>query len=480
MSAPPKHGGGFRDASHPRSSLGERRHQRLQWWERQLTQRWERESESEFFRGAKGELERTWARGAGTCGARSGRAEEPGSGNRGVRVLFVWPARGSACWIYRVSLSSFLFRLCAFRRCTLNYFRAASVPALISNWSLSSFRYDADYTLSGLQFVRRCPPSPPTPSINGDTDGISHHRLSSGSFLSSLPFSSGNSAFYTDTADTFPPTPFQATAAPGRSQAAALASHRSRRASPPQPFAHASGSSLLLPNSLTQRRPSTAGSGVLAVGCRCMESIRPSTAHGKLATAAAAVDDSSPFLVPPARPVPSVFSFNVGGGYGYEYEYGVATNPRKRTFGFGGVNEPYGAHRDDGDQLRAPASLSWSSATTMPALSSAPPPHPSASLQYFEAGLQSASEKGRRRGTGSARVLRRSSSTTATAASSRSTSPPGSVSTWVSSNSPQATGSASPGMGMGSARAVHAGAEASGGAVAAGVTAGAGGRGDEA
>lgn len=126
------------------------------------------------------ELERTRGRGAGTCGARSGRAGEPGSRNRGVRVLFVWPARGSACWIYRVSLSSFLFRLCAFRRCTLDCFRAASLPALIS---LSSFRYDADYILSGLQFVRRCPPSPPTPSINGNADGISHHRLPPGVFF---------------------------------------------------------------------------------------------------------------------------------------------------------------------------------------------------------------------------------------------------------------------------------------------------------
>ncbi|KAJ7888073.1 hypothetical protein B0H14DRAFT_2562451 [Mycena olivaceomarginata] len=172
--------------------------------------------------------------------------------------------------------------------------------------------------------------------------------------------------------------------------------------------------------------PPPTGSEMLGVGCRCMESIRPSTAHGKLATAAAAVDDSSPFSFHPLDRSPgsgSVFSFNVGGGYGY----GVAVNPRKRTFG--GMNEPCSAHRDDGDQLRAAASLSWSSATMMPALSSAPPPHPSASLQYFEAGLQSASEKGRRRGTGSSRVLSRSSSTTATTASSWSTSPPGSVST---------------------------------------------------
>ncbi|KAJ7118393.1 hypothetical protein C8R44DRAFT_878978 [Mycena epipterygia] len=85
----------------------------------------------------------------------------------------------------------------------------------------------------------------------------------------------------------------------------------------------ASGS-ILLPNSLTLRRPSTGDWEWDAW------SVRPGTAPGKLATAAAvaAAGDDSPFSFhPPEQPV--------GGG-----------NPRKRAFG--GPDGPHGAHTDDG------------------------------------------------------------------------------------------------------------------------------------
>jgi hypothetical protein len=77
---------------------------------------------------------------------------------------------GAGECVLDLSYISFLFRLCAFRRCTLDCFRAASLPALIS---LSSFRYDADYILSGLQFVRHLPlqhpPSTETPTASPTT-----------------------------------------------------------------------------------------------------------------------------------------------------------------------------------------------------------------------------------------------------------------------------------------------------------------------
>jgi hypothetical protein len=45
----------------------------------------------------------------------------------------------------RVSRSSFFFRLCAFRMCTLDSFRAAPSPPLIFNSYTWLFQYDADY-----------------------------------------------------------------------------------------------------------------------------------------------------------------------------------------------------------------------------------------------------------------------------------------------------------------------------------------------
>ncbi|KAJ7076736.1 hypothetical protein B0H15DRAFT_790274, partial [Mycena belliarum] len=83
-----------------------------------------------------------------------------------------------------------------------------------------------------------------------------------------------------------------------------------------------SSGSILLPNSLTLRRPSTGDWEWDSW------SIRPGTAPGKLPTAAVAPIDDSPFSFHP--PEPTAY----GGG-----------NSRKRAFG--GPDGPYGAHPDD-------------------------------------------------------------------------------------------------------------------------------------
>ncbi|KAF7354441.1 Nutrient and stress factor 1 [Mycena venus] len=92
------------------------------------------------------------------------------------------------------------------------------------------------------------------------------------------------------------------------------------------------GGGILLPNSLTLRRPST---GDWEWGDAW--NVRPGTAPGKLATAAI-VDDSPFSFHPPDQPA----SF----GYGVP-AIGSSGNPRKRTFG--SPDGPYGAYTDDGD-----------------------------------------------------------------------------------------------------------------------------------
>ncbi|KAJ7692282.1 hypothetical protein B0H17DRAFT_1133285 [Mycena rosella] len=62
------------------------------------------------------------------------------------------------------------------------------------------------------QLDPRSPPAPtpslPTPSFDGNVNGISHHRFCSGGFPSSRLFSSGNGAFSAASADTFQANPF--------------------------------------------------------------------------------------------------------------------------------------------------------------------------------------------------------------------------------------------------------------------------------
>ncbi|KAF7330693.1 hypothetical protein MSAN_02449900 [Mycena sanguinolenta] len=92
---------------------------------------------------------------------------------------------------------------------------------------------------------------------------------------------------------------------------------------------------ILLPNSLTLRRPSTGD-----WDWSDSWADRPGTAPGKLATAAAIVDDSPFSFHPPEQPT----SVGYGGGYsGYSGSSGGG-NPRKRTLG--GPDGPYGAHTD--------------------------------------------------------------------------------------------------------------------------------------
>ncbi|KAJ6473684.1 hypothetical protein C8R45DRAFT_403432 [Mycena sanguinolenta] len=195
----------------------------------------------------------------------------------------------------------------------------------------------------GPQFVRRSPPahtpSPPTPSY-----GIPAHRLS-GTFSSSgRPFSSGNGAFpssdsISPAGSSFPafPLPSSSGSRPSTSNGAprlpplsAVVSSSAFRPSSGHglPGPGASGG-ILLPNSLTLRRPST---GDWDWGDSWAD--RPGTAPGKLATASAIVDDSPFSFHPPEQPS----SVGYGGGYG------GSGNPRKRTLG--GPDGPYGAHTD--------------------------------------------------------------------------------------------------------------------------------------
>ncbi|KAJ7720624.1 hypothetical protein B0H16DRAFT_1896801 [Mycena metata] len=199
----------------------------------------------------------------------------------------------------------------------------------------------------GPQFVRRSPPtstpSPPTPLLNGN--GILAHRAS-GSFSSGRPFSSGNGAFPASNADTFPSGgsfpgssgggPFFSSSRPSTGSGARLPPLSA--VVPAAAFRPASGHGLpapgsaggiLLPNSLTLRRPSTSdwewGDAW---------SVRPGTAPGNLATAP--VDDSPFSFHPPEQPTTTLGVGALGSG-----------NSRKRTFG--GPDGPYGAHPDDGD-----------------------------------------------------------------------------------------------------------------------------------
>ncbi|KAF8191852.1 hypothetical protein K438DRAFT_1970230 [Mycena galopus ATCC 62051] len=198
----------------------------------------------------------------------------------------------------------------------------------------------------GPQFVRRSPPahtpSPPTPSFG---NGITTHRISSGGFSSGRPFSSGNGAFPAANADSVPSgssfpllnssisfssgsssRPSTSNGAPRLPPLSAVVSSSAFRPSSGHglPAPSASGS-ILLPNSLTLRRPST---NDWDYGDSWAD--RPGTAPGKLATPV--VDDSPFSFHPPEQP--ASFSY-VGGGGG---------NPRKRTLG--GPDGPYGAHTD--------------------------------------------------------------------------------------------------------------------------------------
>ncbi|KAJ6566039.1 hypothetical protein B0H19DRAFT_1136770 [Mycena capillaripes] len=230
-----------------------------------------------------------------------------------------------------------------------------SFLAAAANGNNNSYSGGRGESFRGPQFARRSPPahtpSPPTPSLNGIGNGISHHRIPSGNFSSNRPFSSGNGAFPAANADTvpsgssFPSGPFAngsgsrpstgngARLPPLSAVVSAAAFRPSSGHGLPAP---GSGGSILLPNSLTLRRPST---GDWEWGDAW--SVRPGTAPGKLAATAAA--DDSPFSFhPPEQPAASsFFSFNVGGGPA------GGGNPRKRALG--GPDGPYGAHPDDGD-----------------------------------------------------------------------------------------------------------------------------------
>ncbi|KAF7328438.1 hypothetical protein MSAN_02484600 [Mycena sanguinolenta] len=184
------------------------------------------------------------------------------------------------------------------------------------------------------------------------------------------PFHQATAPFQTPThfppaAAPFHPSPFPPAAAPAHPQATVRrASRRSQRSSPSSAFRPSSGHGLpgpgasggiLLPNSLTLRRPSTGD-----WDWSDSWADRPGTAPGKLATAAAIVDDSPFSFHPPEQPT----SVGYGGGYsgysGYSGSSGGG-NPRKRTLG--GPDGPYGAHTDH-DEYEAAASPSWSSATS--------------------------------------------------------------------------------------------------------------------
>ncbi|KAJ7744804.1 hypothetical protein DFH07DRAFT_749269, partial [Mycena maculata] len=190
-------------------------------------------------------------------------------------------------------------------------------------------------------YARRSPPqhtpSPPVPSLNG---GPARFSFQSGG----RPFSSGGGTFPSPNDSTF--------------QSSSSPSFSSGFPSGPGPFSSGSGSrpstgsgarlpplaavvsaaafrpssnhglpapgaagSILLPNSLTLRRPSTGDWDWDSW------SARPGTAPGKLATAAAAAGEDSPFSFhPPEQPAAS-------------------GNSRKRAFG--GPDGPYGTHPDD-------------------------------------------------------------------------------------------------------------------------------------
>ncbi|KAJ6529464.1 hypothetical protein DFH09DRAFT_1285314 [Mycena vulgaris] len=217
----------------------------------------------------------------------------------------------------------------------------------------------------GHPFARRSPPehtpSPPIPSVNGNANGITPHRITSGGAFSNgsafqstgRPFSSGNNSFSPNTdgfpsSGAFPASTFPSNGGPPFSSSSGsrpstgngarlppLSSVVSASAFRPSsghglPTAGGAGS-ILLPGSLTLRRPSTGGDW----DWDAPWSARPGTAPGKLAAAAAAPVDDSPFSFhPPEQSSPFAFG---GGGIG---------NPRKRAFG--STDGPHGAHPDDG------------------------------------------------------------------------------------------------------------------------------------
>ncbi|KAK6966609.1 hypothetical protein R3P38DRAFT_2754572, partial [Favolaschia claudopus] len=198
----------------------------------------------------------------------------------------------------------------------------------------------------------------------------------SGGSFSSRPFSSGTGAFPAANADSISPGSSSSFPNPSGFPAPPFSSGGSRPSTgsgarlPPlsavvsaSAFRPASGhgigvttptsaananNSILLPNSLTLRRPSTSdwewGDGW---------SVRPGTAPGKLATAAAAFPvDDSPFSFHPPDQQPVAASLFGGGGFGGGFGSGRlgssgGGNPRKRAFG--GPDGPYGAHPDEGE-----------------------------------------------------------------------------------------------------------------------------------
>ncbi|KAJ7642067.1 hypothetical protein FB45DRAFT_826335 [Roridomyces roridus] len=195
-------------------------------------------------------------------------------------------------------------------------------------------RSGGSQSFRGHPYARRSPPehtpSPPTHTLSGlPTPRAALH--SSGG----RPYSSGTGAFQpSPTGSSFPalsgsrPSTGSGTRLPPLSAVVPAAAFR-----PASGHGLAATGSILLPNSLTLQRPSTSD----WEWDSWTGGARPGTAPGKLATAAAAAGDDSPFSfhVPDQPAAPSLFS--VG-------------QPRKRTLG--GPDGPYGSHPDEGSQSR--------------------------------------------------------------------------------------------------------------------------------
>ncbi|KAJ7441576.1 hypothetical protein FB451DRAFT_1377239 [Mycena latifolia] len=268
------------------------------------------------------------------------RSTIPGLGVHGGRVLRILHHR------YRPAfLVSFSF----------HFYPPLCILALKSTCTDSS-------PLSSHPFARRSPPaltpSPPVPSANGNANGLSPNRISTGSAFpaggpfssTNRPFSSGNGAF--SAANDGPifafSTPNPGPAFPANGAAPFSSSSGSRPSTgngarlPPlsavvsaAAFRPSSGHGLPAPGSsgsILYQTHSPFGGPPRATGKWDAWSVRPGTAPGKLATAAAAVADDSPFSFHPPEP-PAASAFGFGG------------NPRKRAFG--GPDGPYGAHPDD-------------------------------------------------------------------------------------------------------------------------------------
>ncbi|KAJ7627323.1 hypothetical protein FB45DRAFT_921078 [Roridomyces roridus] len=195
-------------------------------------------------------------------------------------------------------------------------------------------RGGAGQSFRGHPYARRSPPehtpSPPTHTLNGLPAPRTALHSSGG-----RPYSSGTGPFQpSPTGSSFPalsgsrPSTGSGTRLPPLSAVVPAAAFR-----PTSGHGLATGGSILLPNSLTLRRPSTSD----WEWDSWTGGARPGTAPGKLATAVAAATtgDDSPF------------SFHVPD---QTAAFSIGQSSRKRTLG--GPDGPYGSYPDEGSQSR--------------------------------------------------------------------------------------------------------------------------------